>query len=74
MTDNSVIWLKTGACNALADVRYQDGFFSMDLDAIDAPVFLPTGHAIRNEYISAATGLPVLSLQGGLIPRTGEFQ
>ncbi len=74
MTDPTAIWSQTGACNALADVRHLHGFYTIHLDAIDAPVFLPAGSTIRNEYVSILTGENVVSLQGALVIRPGEFQ
>ena len=57
MTDPTAIWSQTGACNALANVRNHDGFYT-----------------IRNEYVSILTGENVVSLQGALVIRPGEFQ
>jgi hypothetical protein len=70
--DISIQWTQTGGCNALSLVRNEDGFYSAELGAIDAPVFLPTGCAIRNEYVSYQ-GEDVVSIQGCVIPRPGSF-
>ena len=74
MTDLTARFAITGAAsNLLADVRSNDGFFAIDLDGLDAPVFLPAGGAHRHEYESSITKERIFSPQGILIPRDGAF-
>lgn len=65
----------TGAAsNLLADVRSNDGFFAIDLDGLDAPIFLPAGGSRRREYESSITKEHIISPQGILITRNGAFE
>ena len=75
MPDIAARFAITGAAgNLLADVRSNDGFFAIDLDALDAPIFLPAGGAHRHEYKSSITNETIVSPQGILITRNGAFE
>ena len=75
MPDITARFAITGAAgNLLANVRSNDGFFAIDLDGLDAPLFLPAGGALRHEYESFITKETIVSPQGILIPRNGAFE
>ena len=75
MPDITARFAITGAAsNLLADVRSNDGFYAIDLEALDAPLFLPAGGAYRHEYESFITKERIFSPQGILIPRDGAFE
>ena len=75
MSDASARFAITGgACNLLAILRHEDGFYAIDLEAIDAPLFLPAGGAHRHEYEEFITKEPRISPQGIVVTREGAFE
>lgn len=74
MPDTSARFAITGgACNLLAFLRHEDRFYAIELEAIDAPLFLPAGGAHRHEYEDFITKEPRISPQGIVVARDGAF-
>lgn len=64
------IWTITGACNALADLRHLDGFYTIEIGAIDAPLFIPAGASERRDV--TVLDVPIVVTGGILTIRNFE--